>query len=1213
MNGEKMKIPSSVPLHEMEERYRALVEMSPEAIFINRENKVVFVNPAAVSLFGAESKEQLIGKSPFELFVPEYHSLMKQRIETLFDGGVVPRIEAQALRLDGRRVHVDVAASLIIENGVKAIQVLARDITERKLTGEMLRANMEKYRTLFESVHEGFYLAEAIFDENGVLCDATYREVNSAFLKLIGRERDQVVGRRMKEIVPAIKPGWLEVFGRVTLSGQSDTHSEYSETFKRYFEAVVFRPTAGHFGVLVSDVTERKRIELLLQKNLKENQVILDSVPAMIFFKDKDNRFIRTNKAFEDIMHLPKEKLEGISIFDIYPKEQAEAFWNDDKEVMSSGREKVGIEEQMNTPAGTRIVQTDKFPYFDEEGKVAGVIGFSQDITTRKLAEEILRNSRTAAINLMEDADEARRKSEQASIAVRYSEMRYRRLFESAKDGILILDAETGMIVDVNPFLIEMLNFTKDQFLGKKVWELGFFRDIIANQDNFLELQKKEYIRYEDLPLETADGRRIDVEFVSNVYSVENRKVIQCNIRNITERKRVESALRESQADLSRAQNVAQIGSWRMDVQKNELIWSAENHHIFNIPEGVKMTYETFLGTIHPDDVLNVDQKWKAALNGEPYDVEHRIIVAGKIKWVREMAELEFDAKGVLLGGFGTTQDITERRKVEDELRFSERRQSILSESATIMLQAVEPQKIIDDVCKKTMEFLGCQVFFNFLYDEEKNKLRLNAYQGIPEDEARKIEWLDFGVVVCGCVARDGKSIIAEDIFTTNDPRTDLVRGYGVRAYCSHPLKAGENILGTISFGTTKRDKFTEDEISMMKSTAELVTVAMQRKEWEKKLVESEERLRLAQISANVGVWEWNPHNGNFVSTPELSRLYGESHYAIRKHQDLQRKVHPDDLEKVERERNDAILSRRSFDLEFRINYTDDEIRWLSSKGGAFYDENGEVVRVFGVNADITVRKMAEEILERDKETLENIIRERSEKLLEIQMELDRAKRLSDIGTLASTVAHELRNPLAAISISAAIIRRKTRNDFIIGQLKSIDKMVTESDQIINNLLFYSRLRPPHHESIAIYDIIDECVGNLSRQIKKPVEFSRSYEPLKGVMLSADPLQMKEVFHNLLHNAVDAIPDEGGRIEILAKDYPEIVRIHVKDNGHGIDARHLEKIFDPFFTTKAQGTGLGLTVCNQIVNMHGGMIEIDSQPDMGTTMTITLPKKEKGK
>ncbi|MGB8219981.1 MAG: PAS domain S-box protein [Methanoregula sp.] len=183
----------------------------------------------------------------------------------------------------------------------------------------------------------------------------------------------------------------------------------------------------------------------------------------------------------------------------------------------------------------------------DEKGRAHRVVGSCSDITDSKRAKE-------------------------AKIA---SEMRYRRLFETAQDGILILDDETGQIDDVNPFLITMLGFTREEFLGKKIWEIGLFKDIVANKDNFELLQRKEYIRYEDMPLETADGRHINVEFVSNVYEVNNKKVIQCNIRDITDRKKmtdlVEASLAEKETLLReihhRVKNNLQIISSLLNLQ----------------------------------------------------------------------------------------------------------------------------------------------------------------------------------------------------------------------------------------------------------------------------------------------------------------------------------------------------------------------------------------------------------------------------------------------------------------------------------------------------------------------------------------------------------------------------------------------------------------------------------------------------------------------
>jgi PAS domain S-box-containing protein len=135
------------------------------------------------------------------------------------------------------------------------------------------------------------------------------------------------------------------------------------------------------------------------------------------------------------------------------------------------------------------------------------------------------------------------KKSEEDLLA---SEIRYRRLFESAKDGILILDAETGKIVDVNPFLIDLLGFTYEEFTEKTIWEIGSFKDIISNYEKFLELQKNEYVRYHDLPIVTNHGRKIHVEFVSNVYSANNKDVIQCNIRDISQRIKIETDLIEA-------------------------------------------------------------------------------------------------------------------------------------------------------------------------------------------------------------------------------------------------------------------------------------------------------------------------------------------------------------------------------------------------------------------------------------------------------------------------------------------------------------------------------------------------------------------------------------------------------------------------------------------------------------------------------------------
>ena len=162
------------------------------------------------------------------------------------------------------------------------------------------------------------------------------------------------------------------------------------------------------------------------------------------------------------------------------------------------------------------------------------------------LAEVLMRVYNLLEVRLLHLEAKARaaQAETQSEQAIRASELRYRRLFETAQDGILILDADTGQVVDANPFMKDLLGYSQEEFLGKKLWEIGPFKGTGASKIAFAELQHADRIRYEGLPLETKDGRRVEVEFISNAYLVDQKRLIQCNIRNITERKRAEEELR---------------------------------------------------------------------------------------------------------------------------------------------------------------------------------------------------------------------------------------------------------------------------------------------------------------------------------------------------------------------------------------------------------------------------------------------------------------------------------------------------------------------------------------------------------------------------------------------------------------------------------------------------------------------------------------------
>jgi PAS domain S-box-containing protein len=288
----------------------------------------------------------------------------------------------------------------------------------------------------------------------------------------------------------------------------------------------LFLDNAGQFGmfavsaVLVSRVKQHEESRRATGQIVEE---IVNAMPARVFWKDKDLVYLGCNAAFaRDAGFADPKDVVGKDDHQMAWRDQAENYRGDDRKVIESGLPKLLFEESQTTPQGDSItLLTSKVPLRSLRGEVSGVLGTYQDVSERKRTEETLRAS----------------------------EVRYRRLFESARDGILILDAETGMVVDVNPFLIELLGMSRETFLGKKVWELGFFKNILANWVHFAKLQQEGYVRYEDMALEASDGRHIEVEFVSNVYLVNQEKVIQCNIRDISERKRA----RESHARLSTA------------------------------------------------------------------------------------------------------------------------------------------------------------------------------------------------------------------------------------------------------------------------------------------------------------------------------------------------------------------------------------------------------------------------------------------------------------------------------------------------------------------------------------------------------------------------------------------------------------------------------------------------------------------------------------
>ena len=259
-----------------------------------------------------------------------------------------------------------------------------------------------------------------------------------------------------------------------------------------------------------------------LQHALAYAENIIATLREPFVVLDKSLRVRTANTAFYRDFHVSKEETEGRFVYDL-----GNGQWNIPQlrtllpQVLSNRHPVEDFEVDHNFPAlGRRnmLLNARRFPPESNDPEL--VLLAIEDITARRRAEA----------------------------AMQHSEVRYRRLFEKAKDGILILDTDTGKVIDANPFMTALLGYSNAEFLGKELWEIGLFRDIEESRAAYRELQAKGYVRYENLPLKSRSGQKVEVEFVSNVYPENSHHVIQCNIRDITERRKTERALAKALA-----------------------------------------------------------------------------------------------------------------------------------------------------------------------------------------------------------------------------------------------------------------------------------------------------------------------------------------------------------------------------------------------------------------------------------------------------------------------------------------------------------------------------------------------------------------------------------------------------------------------------------------------------------------------------------------
>ena len=443
----------------------------------------------------------------------------------------------------------------------------------------------------------------------------------------------------------------------------------------------------------------------------------------------------------------------------------------------------------------------------------------------------------------------------------------YTRLVDTHPDAILVSSA--GLCLFANPAAARLFGAPAPQELvGRPVVELvhpgsrplveTYLREVLAHQQPG---------RPQEVRLKRLDGLPVEAELNAVRVEHKGRSALQVVLRDIRLRKQAEQALRESREDLNHAQAVARIGSWRLELASGELLWSDECCRIFEVPAGTRMTYTTFLDRVHPEDRAYVDRKWAEALQGEPYDIEHRILAGGGVKWVHEQAELELDRDGKLRSGFGTAQDITARRRAEETLRVLQGKLeaeiadvNILHRLSSRFIEGGDLSSLLQEVVESAAAITGSGKAVFQLLDPQTGLLKIVAQKGC---SAAALEFFAaveaMGSSAYGAALRRLERTVLADITRSSVFRgtgaLQILLDEGIRAAQFTPLvsRAGR-LLGMISTCYSRVHAPTKRELRILDILARQAADILERKQGEEALQQLNRSLdeKVAERTAEV-------------------------------------------------------------------------------------------------------------------------------------------------------------------------------------------------------------------------------------------------------------------------------------------------------------------------------------------------------------------------
>ena len=744
---------------------------------------------------------------------------------------------------------------------------------------------------------------------------------------------------------------------------------------------------------------------------------------------------------------------------------------------------------------------------------------------------------------------------------LRASEERFRSFVDHATDGFFLFD-EHQAILDVNRQACESLGYAREEMLGMHP------RDFDAALDEASIARIGERVTTgETVTFETFHRRKdrtvFPVEVRARQFQQGAHRFRLSLARDITDRKHTEEVLRDSEAKLQKAQQIAHFGWWERDFTTNHVSLSDEVCRIFGLqPVELPEWHARWLELIHPEDRPRAAEAAAAALlpSGPRYDVEYRVVRPdGTERIVHSQGDVTWDESGRPLRQFGVLQDITDLRQAERERQESEER-------------------------FRTLVQFSFDVYWES--DAQHRFTRQEFAEGLHDAPAAGSE---IGMT------RWEVPYLEPDADAWRKHRETMNAHLPFRDFeLARPAPDGGKRYVSVS-GLPVFDK--SGRFIGYRGVGRHIT---DRKRAEEALRRSEAYLAEAQRLSHTGTLAFNATAPVYWSQ-ESYRIWGlDPLQGLPSRETVLQRIHPDDRERVNVETEGALRQRRDFSIEFRIVLPDGAVKYIESTGRPLFSADGELVEMIATHVDVTERKRAQE---------------EHERLRHLEADLAHLNRVSMMGELAASLAHEILHPIATARNNArAGIRFLERSPPDLGEVKeALACIVRDSDRakdIVGRMRDHIKKAPPRREPFDLNEAINEVIVTARSTIANHrVSVRTRLMELSPVL--GDRVQLQQVVMNLILNAVEAMSSvvDGGRELSIGTEQSQTgsILVAVGDSGPGIDPANLERVFEPFYTTKTSGMGMGLSICRSIIAAHGGRLWAQANQFRGTTFQFTVP------